>query len=262
MVKTSAAGFSRRRFMAGSAALAAARLAWPEENRRLKVCVLGASGTVGNAIMRDILNAGHHVIAISRSSDKLAKIRGEYAAKGVQTLVGDVASDESAAALHAALHAQFGKPDGIVAALSSPAADRPMKVLGTPTDPLRRAFDTNFFTHVVAAKALIPELGAGGVYVGVNGGLPDFVLPGMANVTMTQSALRSLYLALAQEADESKVQVRMLGLFGLVATEERPAKNAERSIVDGDVGRRVLDILLHPAAFPGPILALKARAYS
>jgi NAD(P)-dependent dehydrogenase (short-subunit alcohol dehydrogenase family) len=262
MAKTSTAGVSRRCFMTGSAAMAAVRLAWPTEDRRLKVCVLGASGTVGNAIMRATLNGGHQVIAISRSTEKLAAIRTQYAAKGVTTLVGDVASDESAARLHDALQARFGKPDAIVAALSAPAADRPMKVLGTPTDALRRAFDTNFFTHVVAAKALIPELGAGAVYVGINGGLPDFVIPGMANLTMTQSALRSLYLALAQEADESQVQVRMLGLFGLVATQERPVTNAERSILDADVGRRVLDILLHPSQFPGPILAIRARAYS
>lgn len=242
--------------------MAAARAAWSREERHLKVCVLGASGTVGNAVMREALNAGHHVVAVSRSTDKLAKIRERYSALGVKTIVGDVASDESAASLCKALLEQTGKPDAVVAALSSPAADRQMRLLGTPTEPLRGAFETNFFTHVVAAKALIPELGAGGVYVGINGGLADFVIPGMANLSMTQSALRSLYLALAQEAGESQIQVRMLGLFGLVSTPEHPVTKAERAIADGEVGRRVLDILLHPAESPGPILAIKARAYA
>jgi NAD(P)-dependent dehydrogenase (short-subunit alcohol dehydrogenase family) len=263
--KTSTDFLSRRTFIAGSAAAAAAATAqttWSKEERRMTVCVLGASGMVGNAVLKELLKAGHRVIAVSRSTEKLADIRSRYGPKSVETLVGDVASDDTAARLREALVGQFGKPDGIVAALSSPSVDHPTKVLGSPTDLLRQTFDSNFYPHVVAAKALIPQLGQGGVYVGINGGLPDFVLPGMANVTMTQSALRSLYLALAQEAADLKCQVRMLGIFGLVATQEHPAKVTERSIPDSDVGHRVLEILRNPTQFPGPLLAIKARAYS
>ena len=266
MEKTSTDFLSRRTFIAGSAATAAAAATtqptWSKGERHMTVCVLGATGMVGNAILKELLNAGHRVIAVSRSTEKLADIRSRYGSKSIETLVGDVASDDTATKLREALLGQFGKPDGVVAALSSPTVDRPTKVLGSPTELLRQTFDSNFYPHVVAAKALIPQLGEGGVYIGINGGLPDFVLPGMANVTMTQSALRSLYLALAQEASDLKCQVRMLGIFGLVATQEHPAKVAERSIPDSDVGHRVLEILRNPTQFPGPLLSIKAHAYS
>jgi len=261
---TSRASISRRTFFANAAALGAAvacSLALAKAGRRLRICVLGASGTVGNGIMRELLDGGHQVIAVSRSPAKLAHITMQYGSRNVETLVGDVASDASGAALRDALTAQFGKPDGVVAALSSPAVDKPAPVLGSPTTLLRQTFDTNFYPHVVAAKALIPRLGPGAVYLGINGGLPDLVLPGMANLTMTQSALRSLYLALEQEARQSKVFVRLLGIFGLVATRERPARDADHYISDRDVGRRAVDILLEPAQLPGPILAIRARAF-
>src|SRR5690348_17043933 len=121
MAKTS--GISRRGFVAGSAAaVATARVAWSKEDRRLKLCVLGASGTVGNAVVREALSAGHHVIAVSRSSDKLAKILAQYPDRGVKTVIGDVGSDESAARLRKALLERTDKPDAVVAALSSPDA--------------------------------------------------------------------------------------------------------------------------------------------
>lgn len=265
MEPTSRAKVSRRTFLESAAALGAgvtSLLALAKEERSLKVCVLGASGTVGNGILRELLNGGHQVIAVSRSQEKLARIRTQYGNKKLRALVGDVASDESGAVLRDALIAQFGRPDAVVAALSSPAVDRPIRVLGSSTDLVRQTFDANFYPHVVAAKALIPELGPGAVYLGINGGLPDLVIPGMANLTMTQSALRSLYLAIEQEARESKVSVRLLGIFGLVATSEHRAKDPDHYISDRDVGRRARDILLEPGRFPGPVLAIKARAFT
>jgi NAD(P)-dependent dehydrogenase (short-subunit alcohol dehydrogenase family) len=259
------AKISRRTFLesvAGLGAVATGSLALAKEQRRLKVCVLGASGTVGNAIMRELLAGGHRVIAVSRSPEKLAHIRAQYGTQNVETLVGDVSSDQSGAVLRDALIAQFGRPDGVVAALSSPAVDTPIRVLGSQTDLVRQTFDANFYPHVVAAKALIPRLGPGAVYLGINGGLPDVVVPGMANLTMTQSALRSLYLAVAREAQESNVLVRLLGIFGLVATVEHPAKDTDHYISDRDVGLRATTILLEPEHFPGPILAIKARAFT
>jgi NAD(P)-dependent dehydrogenase (short-subunit alcohol dehydrogenase family) len=164
METISRAGISRRTFLESAAALGAALASSPapaKENRRLKVCVLGASGTVGNGIMRELLDGGHEVIAVSRSPKKLAHIRTRYATRNLGTLVGDLSSDESGAVLRDALIAQFGKPDGVVAALSSPAVDRPIRVLGSSTDLVRQTFDANFYPHVVAAKALIPRLGPG-----------------------------------------------------------------------------------------------------
>ncbi len=229
------------------------------------VCVLGASGAVGNAVTRELLTGGHRVVTISRSAEKLAKIRAAYArTHRIEVLQGDVSSDELAATLRDSILEHFGKLDGVVSSLGGPEADAPMRVLDASTAILKKAFDSNFFTHVTAARALIPALNARGVYVGINGGLADFVLPDRGALSMTQSALRSLYRVLAQEAQlPDQVSVRLLELYGLVATDQnRSRQNGDMWIPDEQVGKRVMGILTDPASFAGPILSLKSKRFS
>ncbi len=226
------------------------------------ICVLGASGNVGNAVVHELIAAGHRVAAVSRSAKKLDSIRTALASTNrIEIIEGDVSSDRLAAELRENIQARIGEPDVIVASLSAPEADKPMRMLDTATDKIRGAFDTNFFTHVAAAHALIPALTRGGVYVGINGGLADAVIPNMGALSMTQSALRSLYSVLAQETQDAKARIRLLEIHGLVATEHRPAQSGGQWITDQQVRERVAEIIRRPEALPGPILAIKAEKY-
>ncbi len=98
------------------------------------------------------LGAGFRVVAVSRNSESLDRIHSQFAATGrIETLAGDVGSDEAAAQLRETLLKRFGVPDAVVAALSSRSADVRLRILDTATRQLKDAFDTNFFTHVAAA---------------------------------------------------------------------------------------------------------------
>jgi NAD(P)-dependent dehydrogenase (short-subunit alcohol dehydrogenase family) len=256
----------RREFLQlSAAAVATAATAVSAEASRQTVCVLGASGHVGSAILRQLLADGHRVVAISRSAEKLQRIKSDHSGeKGLETLRGDVSSDTVADQLRMAIITRFGKPHAIVSSLSSPAADAPMRILDAPTDKLRAAFETNFFSHVTAAVALLPALQPGGTYIGISGGLSDFVVPAMGAISMTQSALRTFYSVVAQEARDGKgatPQVRMLALYGLVAVDASAAKG-DGWIIGRQIGMRVSEIIARPAAFPGPLLSIKAKRYS
>ena len=270
---------SRRRFLTLSAAAGAAAAATVARSsgattgtsfgaRAETVCVLGASGMVGNAIVHELLAGGYRVVAVSRDMNKLATIRESYRNAGaIETLQGDVSSDEMVQKLRSDLVAKFGTPHAVVASLSSRDADGPRRILDTPTDTLRRAFETNFFSHVAAARGLIPALAAAGVYVGINGGLADFAGAGMGQLSITQSALRTLYEVLAQEggkpqAGGRQVSVRVLGLYGLVDTGKATPDPQGRLISGHTIGQRVSVIIRQPESFPGPVLSLKAKAYS
>jgi NADP-dependent 3-hydroxy acid dehydrogenase YdfG len=226
------------------------------------VGVLGATGRVGNLSVKQLLSAGFKVVAISRSAAKLHQIALTYADTGrIAILQGDVSSDLLAEDLRKRFLAQFGTAHGIVASLSSAAVDGRMRILANSTDRLRAAFEVNFFTHVTAARALIPALAGSGVYVGINGGLANFPAAGMAQLTTTQSALRALYEVLAFET-QGKPSVRVLELFGLVDDGTgAPVQGAMR--IDGmAVGRRIAEIIAQPNSFPGPVLSLKSKAFS
>ncbi len=239
------------------------------ESATKTICVLGASGAVGNAITRELLTAGHRVIAVSRSADKLGSIRAAYGTtKRIETQEGDVSSDSLAAVLRDAIVTRFGMPDGVVASLGAREVDLPMRILSTPTETLRKAFEANFFTHVAAARALVPALAPRGVYVGINGGMADLVVPNRGQLSMTQSALRTLYSVLAMEARDSQaknpdVRVHVLGLYGLIIPYAKYDTHPDdRWISDRQVGERVNQIVTQPQAFPDPAVALKAKAYS
>jgi NAD(P)-dependent dehydrogenase (short-subunit alcohol dehydrogenase family) len=264
----------RRQFLAlGAAAALITRpslgsAAGPETPVRT-VCVLGASGRVGNLVVRQLLNAGFRVVAVSRSPERLSKIATDYANTGrIGTLRGDVSTDALAVDLTDRFIAAFGKPHAVVASLSATDVEGPMRILESPTDVLRQAFATNFFTHVIAAKAWIPVLGSTGTYVGINGGLANFAAAGMAQLTITQSALRSLYEVLAVEAQdrkrpaEQRPNVRVLELYGLVEDGSAPVRQTRMRIDGSEVGTRVSEIIAQPQSFPGPVLSLKSKAFS
>ena len=268
---------SRRTFLTLSAAIAAATVTQsavaaatptPTSPRTGTVCVLGASGMVGNAVVRELLANGYPVVAVSRDVSKLKTLRATYRDVGViETIQGDVSSDESAQKLRSDLLAQFGPPHAIVASLSSRDADGPRRILNTSTDSLRKAFETNFFSHVSAARGLIPALDNAGVYIGINGGLADFAGAGMGQLSITQSALRTLYEVLAQEARSPEAggrqaYVRVLGLYGLVDVAGTTPDLQGRFIRGQTIGQRVRDIIREPGNYPGPALTLKAKAYS
>jgi NAD(P)-dependent dehydrogenase (short-subunit alcohol dehydrogenase family) len=264
----------RRQFLAlGAAAALTAHAslgaATASESGVRTVCVLGATGRVGNLIVQQVLAANFRVVAVSRSADKLSRIAATYAAtKRIEILQGDIGSDLQATDLRQRLLAAFGPPYAVVASLSSPAIDGPMRVLDSSTETLRKAFDANFFTHVTAARAFIPTLTSQGTYVGINGGLANFPGAGMAQLTTTQSALHALYQVLALEAQDPKrstaqrPNVRALELFGLVDDGSTPATSLAMRIDGAAVGRRIAEILARPKDFPGPILSLKAKAFS
>jgi len=264
----------RRNFIALSAATAlTSQLAWGGESAAVgggrTVCVLGATGEVGNFIVQHALDAEFKVVAVSRSDEKLQQIAARYAAtRRLATLRGDVSSDDQAADLRMRLTAAHGTPYAIVASLSSPAIDGPMRILDNPTDVLRKAFETNFFTHVTAARALIPALATGGTYVGINGGLANFPGAGMAQLTTTQSATHALYQVLALEVQDPKRPpdrrpfVRVLELYGLVDAGGAAHPPPKMRIDGGDLGRRVVEIISQPYPDRNPVLSLKSAAFS
>src|SRR5580692_4663534 len=92
----------RRQFLAlaGAAAVAARTATGADlasEPGTRTVGVLGATGRVGNLIVKQLLSAGFKVVAMSRSAAKLHNIALTYAAtRRIAILQGDVGSDSLA----------------------------------------------------------------------------------------------------------------------------------------------------------------------
>lgn len=253
---------------AALAAMIATSAAWAQpdgetsQTEAKTVCVIGASGNVGNGIVRELLAAGHRVIAVSRSEDHLDAIRERFSGSaGLETVRGDVGTEAQGAALKTAIERRFGRIDAVVTSVGSPEWNAPTGVLGAPYASLEGALRDNFLTHFVAAKSLIPLLEPDGVFVSISGGLSDFVRPGSGFLSITQSAQRALVRVLDAEAADSGIHMRLLGLYSLVATERNRDRAEPGWITDTQIGRRIVEMIADPAAFPEPIQELRSDEY-
>ena len=85
---------------ASGARIAEAQADGSTRARSKAVCVLGASGNVGNAVVHELIAAGHRVVAVSRSAKKLESIRTSLASTNrIEIVEGDVSSDSLASEL-------------------------------------------------------------------------------------------------------------------------------------------------------------------
>ncbi len=226
------------------------------------IYVIGATGDVGYGITQALLRAGNRVVAVARHEDRLAWLRERLGSHGrLDTLVGSVGGDAEAAALRDALFRLAGPPDGVATALSSPEWNAPLRLLDTAEPVLIRMFHDNLFAHFNAARAFIPVLTTGGTFVSINGGLADLVMPGRGHMSMAQAAQRALFRALDGEAAERGVNVRVLGLYSMIAG-ERSRAHAEPDWVTAEtVGNRVAALIADPTGNPGAVHAIKSKRY-
>lgn len=219
--------------------------------------VIGATGDVGSGVAAVLAGAGWRVTAVGRDHGKLAEWRtGLPADADVVPVEGSVANDGEAAALVAKI-AAVAPPDVVIVTVNGREAAVDVAEL-TP-EISARVFAANLDPHVVAARAFLPALPAGGVFVGIGGGMADFVFPGMTAVSMAQAAQRVFYRYLAASPLAEGRHVRELMLISMISGRRTAAVAEPHWITAEEVGRHVLAVIGDLTAFEGPVLMLKSR---
>lgn len=218
--------------------------------------IVGATGDVGQGIVRSARSEGWTVVAAGRSADKLDRLFGTSAGAGLHCCTGDVGSEEGALAMWQAATRLAGPVDAVVVSVNAPNRIAPLSQWNG--EEVGAVLNANLLTHFHAAKVMLPLLPPTGILIGIGGGTADFVIPGMAPVSIAQAGLRMLYRGLARERKEG-AQVRELMIISMVNGESKRDKAQPEWVTDEEVGRHVCAILAAPEQFPGPVLQLKSR---
>jgi NAD(P)-dependent dehydrogenase (short-subunit alcohol dehydrogenase family) len=205
--------------------------------------VLGASGGVGRGIVAELLAAGHAVVAVGRSKERLATLMRHAAAhRGLTLLCGSVATDAAGAALAQGLRELPARPVAVVASVCGPSNSG--RLLARPGSFLQRSLEGDVVSHFIAAKHLLPmvaEAQPEGLYLIVSGPAADCPWSGYGHRSIAAAALRMLTLVLREEAKELPASVQQLQIGRPVRTED----NADRPEWLGadEVGRAVVRLI-------------------
>ncbi len=222
---------------------------------RRTAAVIGATGVVGGGIVRELAGGGWRVIGIARDATRLHRL--EQQNPGIETVSGSVESDGEAVDLAGRVGKLSSRIDAIVTSINLPRVS--VRLLDITANQLVETMRGNLVTHHCAARAFIPLLAPGGRYVGIGGGMADFILPGMGPVSLCQAAQRNMFRFFALETEAVDVSIVELILASMIVDSCDDATADPRQIRADEVGEHVRAVLEHADRFPGPILMLKSR---
>lgn len=186
-----------------------------------RVVVLGATGVVGSGVVRKFLDAGATVVGVSRSAERLDRMRSAVVRPGEPFLpvVGDFGRDESAAASREAVVSALAEApiDHVVSSLGF--VQRAQPVTETSIDEVGSALENGLYINLRAAQAFIPLLhGRDTSFTMVSGGLAHFPPPdpSLWLGTLKNAALNALTLGLASETAKNSLRVNTICIhFGV-----------------------------------------------
>jgi NAD(P)-dependent dehydrogenase (short-subunit alcohol dehydrogenase family) len=220
--------------------------------RAHNLLVIGATGNVGRAIALEGLRREWLVTAVARNELRLKELSAAASSTLLAVVAADLSDEQAAHAL--ADGPLAGTPHSVVVAANVWATPRNM--LDWNPAALQANWAANLEPHLVAARAFIPRLQPGGIFASVGGGTADFLAPGSAHLSLTQSALRMMLRALAKEETDRGVHIKELLIRATVHGHDDQSFTAGASITADEVAVRICDILDTPEDYPETILTL------
>lgn len=182
--------------------------------------VIGATGTIGRAVVEAALDGGRAVIAVARGCTALAALEAAHPGADLTCLRGSLSSERGGARLLARLR-RLGRPIGdVVLSLRGPG-DRG-RVLDASGDALGLRIDEDVQPCLVAARHLLPWLAVqspGARFVVIGGPGSDAPWAGYGHRSIAAAALKMLVRVLHEETRASGVRVQMLDVDRPACTE-------------------------------------------
>ncbi len=213
-------------------------------NKLEKIIVTGASSGIGEATCIRLLESGYSVIGLARDFSKCSIEHSEFQA--IEIDLSDVGK------LEANLKPQLTNiKDGIRALIANAGIGRMGYLEQISTEDIKQTMDTNFLSHAVITKLLLPELKSSEkvsdlVFIGsesaLKGGREGSVY------CASKFALRGFAQALREECSKSSLRVSLINPGAVRSTffenlHFEPGAEADNAIEPEDIAQVVLDVI-------------------
>ena len=211
------------------------------------IAVVGATGTIGSAVVGLLVAAGQPVIAIAPSLDRLGTLRDASPSGAVLPFAGRVETDADAARLARRLR-ELGRPlAGVVVTFPHGrsaviGADRG-RLLDQSTETLCECLRQTVLAQHALARHVIPLLAESGRnthYVIVGGPGSETPWAGFGHRSVAMAATRMLARVLHDEARPSGVRVQLLSIDSPLRSDEPGAHECPEWPTAGDIAHTVL----------------------
>ncbi len=173
------------------------------------VVLTGASGGIGEALTRELVEAGACVVAVGRSGGRLRALAERHTIGSVVQVVADVSQPQGRDALLSRLQALPRPPSVLVIAHAQAAFGA---FAAQDADAFESLVRANLLAPMHLVHALLPMLGRDGqgAVVAIGSTFGSLAFPGFAAYSATKFGLRGLVEALAREHAGGPVRFQYL----------------------------------------------------
>lgn len=190
--------------------------------------VTGATGRLGEATVRVLVERGDRLLLTGRNGKRLAELEKSYGSSGlVQTLQVDATEPDGARSAAAEAASRFDGLTGLIHLVGEFAVGPLMLTdVGTYEEVMR----SNFLSAVVTTQAVLPHLGEGGRLIYFGSPLSDEPLAGLSAYAASKAALLSWMRAIAHEVKRRGVHANAI----VLTLADTPEMRRERPNIDLD----------------------------
>lgn len=231
------------------------------ENKKKLVVVTGATGTLGMAVCRELINDGYYPVAVARSKDDLVRLAAEYPGK-IHTYACDVGnSDQIAGLFDEAPFTQNATLSGVVTCAGI------LKMGDTASFDIElwdSILRTNISGTYYTFRNAIPRMrNNGGVLIAIGSRWADGAKNAVA-YSASKAALRGMIRAMQKEFAGTAIRPVLVSP-GSIASNMSDSVNADTSVLDilhaEDIAATILHILRSPQRAIFEEVTVKAYNY-